>query len=180
VTTRPPTTTPPTTTPPTTTPATHSPPPVPAGYHLAGQPDHGYEVPVPDGWTKTVKENGDEVDWLAPDGLAGLKVNALPFASSDPYQHWLTLEPQTSSQVKQYHRERMEPTRHNGQPAAIWQFTFKGAQRDWRAIDLGFGEPGGTEYAVYLSAPKDRWNDYLDVFQTAVAGFRETDPPTGR
>jgi serine/threonine protein kinase len=174
-------TTRPPTTPPTTpvTPTTAAPPPVPAGYHLDAQPDRGYAVPVPDGWTRTVKNGGDEVDWLAPDGLVGLKVSALPFASSDPYEHWQNLEPQTGSQVKQYHRERLERTEHNGEPAAIWQFTFKGSQRDWRAIDLGFGRPGGTEYAIYLSAPESRWSEVLDVFDTAVAGFRETAPTGG-
>ncbi|WP_225847844.1 serine/threonine-protein kinase [Streptomyces sp. HPF1205] len=165
--------------PPTTSPTTPAPPPVPAGYHLARQPDHGYALPVPDGWKKTVTDNGDQVSWVDPTGLVGLKVSALPFASTDPYQHWLTLEPQTRSQVKNYHRERLQPTTRGGEAAAIWQFTFRGSLREWRAIDLGFGKPGGTEYAVYLSAPKAEWDAHLDVFDTAVAGFRETDATAG-
>ncbi|MBM9504716.1 serine/threonine-protein kinase [Actinacidiphila acididurans] len=157
-----------------TAPSTTPPPPVPAGYHLVSRPDHGYAVPVPDGWTRTVKDNGDEVDWVDPTGLVGLKVSALPFGSNDPYQHWVTLEPQTRDQVHQYHRERLERTTWGNEPAAIWQFTFSGSIRDFRAADLGFGKPGGTEYAVYLSAPKSQWATYLPVFQTAVDGFRVT------
>lgn len=168
-----PATTPATTAPPTTTPP---PPAVPDGYHLAEQASRGYSVPVPDGWTKTVKDGGDEVDWLDPTGVVGLKISALQFASTDPYQHFLTLEPATSSQVRGYHRERMERTTQSDEPAAIWQFTFKGDTHQVRAVDLGFGKPGGVEYAIYLNAPKAQWDTYRQVFENAVAGFRQTGP----
>lgn len=114
------------------------------------------------------------MDWVDPTGLVGLKISALSFGSNDPYQHWLTLEPDTRAQVEDYHRERMERTTQHGQPAAIWQFTFRGSVRDFRAVDLGFGRPGGTEYAIYLSAPKAQWDTYRVVFENAVAGFRQT------
>ncbi|MEE4541788.1 serine/threonine-protein kinase [Streptomyces sp. V4-01] len=174
-----PATTPPTTAPttPSATPTTAPPPPVPDGYHLEANPERGYSVPVPDGWTRSEKNGGDELDWVndgdAQDaGRVGLKVSALPFASTSPYQHWQNLEPETEAQVDDYHRERLDPTERFGDPAAIWQFTFKGSKRSYRAIDLGFGKAGGTEYAVYLSAPEADWLDYLPVFNTALAGFR--------
>jgi eukaryotic-like serine/threonine-protein kinase len=166
----------PTTTQPTPPPTTaaSSPPAVPDGFHLAREADHGYSVPVPDGWTRKVESGGDEVDWIDPSGLVGLKVSSLAFASTDPYEHWQTLEPQTEGQVADYHRERMDRTRAFGEPAALWQFTFKGKARDWRAVDLGFGRPGATEYAIYLSAPQDQWQRYKPVFDTATAGFRQS------
>ena len=162
----------PTTTPPTT-PAS-SPPAVPEGYHLEEQAGHHYSVPVPDGWTKKVKNGGDEVDWIDPTGLVGLTVNSLDFASDDPYEHFQTLEPQTAANVKHYHRERMDRTTAFNMPAALWEFTFKGSVRDFHAIDLGFGKPGATEYAIYLSAPQASWEQYRPVFDNAVAGFRPT------
>jgi hypothetical protein len=167
-----PATTPATTagTPPVTTPP---PPPVPAGYHRVSRPTRGYSVPVPDGWTRTVTDGGDMVTYVDPSGLVGLKISALAFATTSPYQHWLTLEPATRSQVDDYHRERLDPTTRFGDPAAIWQFTFRGTVRDFRAIDLGFGTPGKREYAIYLSAPKAQWDTFLPVFETAVAGFRQ-------
>jgi serine/threonine protein kinase len=175
-----PVTTPPTTapsTPPTTPPTTPAwtPPAVPQGYHLARQPDHGYSVPVPDGWTKEVHQNGDEVDYLDPSKLVGLKISALKYASGDPYQNWLDLEPQTRRQVDGYHRERMVPTTlFGGQKAALWMFTFKGTARDWEAADMGFGKEGGTDFAIYLSAPKAQWEQWKPVFDNAVAGFRQS------
>ncbi len=162
----------PTTDVPTTPPS--SPPAVPDGYHLAKENSHHYAVPVPDGWTRKVKNGGDEVDWIDPTGLVGLKVNALDFASDDPYQHFIGLEPQTEANVDGYHRERMDRTTAFGGPAALWEFTFTGSVRDWHAIDLDFGKPGGTEYAIYLSAPQAQWQQYRPVFDSAVAGFRQT------
>ncbi len=168
----------PTSTPPTTpaTPTTppSSPPPVPDGYHLASVPGRGYSVPVPDGWTrqKAGPKGDDEADWVSPDGKSGLKVSALDFGTSDPYQHLVALEPQTQSQVDDYHRERLDSTQQFGGPAAIWEFTFQGSKRRYHAIDLDFGKPGGIEYAVYLNAPDAKWQEQLPVFQNAVAGFR--------
>jgi tRNA A-37 threonylcarbamoyl transferase component Bud32 len=173
-----PTTAPPTTEPttPTAAPTTYEPPPVPDGYHLEHRADHGYSVPVPDGWTKKVTEGGDQISYVDPTQKVGLKISALDFGGPDPYQHWLDLEPQTDSQVKDYHRERMLPTKTpSGQDAALWQFTFKGTSVTFRAIDMGFGKEGGREYAVYLSAPKSQWATYKPVFDNAVAGFQQTD-----
>jgi hypothetical protein len=133
-------------------------------------------VPVPDGWTKTVTDGGDQVDYVDPSGRVGLKISALDFASVSPYQHWLTLEPVTRAKLDDYHRERLDPTTRFDEPAAIWQFTFRGSVREYRAIDLGFGKPGHREYAVYLSAPKAQWGRYRPVFETAVAGFRQEAP----
>ncbi|CAG6391560.1 serine/threonine protein kinase [Streptomyces cocklensis] len=170
-----PPTTPPTTEPTTPTPAptTYEPPPVPDGYHLESRPDHGYSVPVPDHWKKKVTDNGDQISYVDPTKKVGLKISALDFGSPDPYQHWLDLEPQTRSQVEDYHRERMTRTKTDwGQDAALWEFTFKGTSATFRAADLGFGKEGGREYAIYLSAPKSQWDTYEPVFMAAVAGFR--------
>ncbi|WP_435125064.1 protein kinase domain-containing protein [Actinacidiphila sp. bgisy144] len=157
-----------------TTPA----PPLPAGYRLADEDHDGYHytVPVPEGWKRTTPNGTDEVDWVTPDGLVGLKIDALPFASTDPLEHFQQIEPQTEQAVGDtYHRERMDRTVHLGQKAALWEFTFKGKVRDWHAIDLGFGQPGATEYAIYLSAPDAQWQQWLPVFNNAVAGFRAAD-----
>ncbi|BBA99605.1 putative serine/threonine protein kinase [Actinacidiphila reveromycinica] len=157
-----------------TTPA----PPLPAGYRLAEEDHDGYHysVPVPDGWKRTTPNGTDEVDWVTPDGLVGLKVDALPFASTDPLEHFQELEPQTEQAVGDtYHRERMDRTVRLGQQAALWEFTFQGKARAWHAIDLGFGRPGATEYAIYLSAPDAQWQKWRPVFDNAVAGFRAAD-----
>ncbi|MEW2519745.1 serine/threonine-protein kinase [Actinacidiphila alni] len=177
-----PVSTPPTGSPTPTTPSpapttTAPPPPVPEGYHLDDEADHFYSVPVPDDWKRQVSKDGDQVDFIDPTGKADLKISSLDFGSDDPYQHWITLEPQTKQQVgPTYHRERMVRTEQLGLPAALWEFTFQGTARKFHAIDLGFGKPGGREYAVYLSAPDAQWDTFRPVFTNATAGFRLSNP----
>ena len=161
------------TTPTPTTPQTTPPPPVPDGYHVVDMPERGYSVPVPDGWTRKVAKGGDQVDYVDPTGRVDLKISALDFASTSPLKHFQNLEPETAKQVgPTYHRERLDPTTQFGEPAAIWEFTFQGSVRKYHAIDLGFGKPGETEYAIYVSGPDAKWQDYREIFDTAVAGFR--------
>jgi hypothetical protein len=136
-------------------------------------PERGYAVPVPDGWRREVTGGGDQLDYIDPTGRVDLKISALEFASTSPVEHWKNLEPATRQQVgPTYHRERLDPTTQFGEPAAIWEFTFQGSVRKYHAIDLGFGKPGGTEYAIYVSGPDAKWQEYRKIFDTAVAGFR--------
>ncbi|MEU2853540.1 serine/threonine-protein kinase [Streptomyces syringium] len=151
--------------------AAWKPPPVPAGYHLVEEKRLGVAFPVPNGWTRKEK-SPVEVDYIAPGGLVGLKVNVLDFASPDHLQHWKEVEEQLKTEVDGYRLGRMQETKFRGEPAAVWEFTFKGRVREFRAIDLGFGREGGNEYALYLSAPKDEWNRHVSVFNVLRDGFR--------
>ncbi|MDX3240008.1 serine/threonine protein kinase, partial [Streptomyces sp. ME03-5709C] len=154
---------------PSPSPPVPGPSPVPAGYHLAEEPERGFSVPVPDGWTRQVQ--GDEVVYVDPSGLAGLRIGTLDYAASDPLEHFEDEERQTIPKLEGYERLRMQSTRWRDRPAAVWEFTFQGKARGFRAIDLGFGEPGGREFAVYLSAPTAQWGDFRSVFADAVAGL---------
>ncbi|MFI6689353.1 protein kinase [Streptomyces sp. NPDC050485] len=153
------------------TPAPPSTPPLPTGYHLetAGQ---GFSVPVPDGWTaKNVP--GNEIAYIGPSGLAGLRVDVVQFAGSDPLTHWReTEEDQTRRDNPGYERVRMAPTTFRGRPAGYWEFTFQGKARKYRAVELAFTGTDGTQYVVYLSAPNAQWDQYRPVFDTAVKGIR--------
>lgn len=152
-------------------PAAWKPPPVPTGYHLVQEKGLGVSFPVPNGWTRQQK-SPVEVDYIAPGGLVGLKVNVLDFASPDHLRHWKDVEEQLKTEVDGYRLGRMQETKFRGEPAAVWEFTFKGRVREFRAIDLGFGREGGNEYALYLSAPKDEWNRHVSVFNVLRDGFR--------
>ncbi|WP_229822342.1 protein kinase domain-containing protein [Streptomyces netropsis] len=152
-------------------PAAWKPPPVPAGYHLVEEKQLGVSFPVPNGWTRKEK-SPVEVDYIAPGGLVGIKVNVLDFASPDHLRHWKEVEEQLKTEVDGYRLGRMQETKFRGEPAAVWEFTFKGRVREFRAIDLGFGREGGNEYALYLSAPKDEWNRHVSVFHALRDGFR--------
>lgn len=151
---------------------TPSAPSVPQGYHLVKEDRlGGVSFPVPDGWQRKVK-SAEEIQYLDPNGLAGLRIDALDFANS-PLQHWQQIEPGVRGEYADYKLVGMEETTFLGQPAAVWEFTFQGQERQNRAIDLGFGRKGGNKHAIYLTAPSTDWARYRAIFDAVRDGFRE-------
>ncbi|GHF17332.1 serine/threonine-protein kinase [Streptomyces morookaense] len=150
-----------------------TPPPVPQGYRLVNEDKLGVSFPVPDGWHRdAATSTSTEVNYLDATGRVGIKINVLEFASSDPVQHFKDVEEQTKKNVDKYKRGRLQATSFRGQSAAVWEFTFDGSVRSYRAIDLGFGREGGKEYAIYLSAPAAEWDRHRPVFDVVRDGFR--------
>lgn len=147
----------------------------PAGYHEVNDP-MGFAMAVPDGWTREVKAKNGEVDFIAPGGLTGLKVSILDYAGPSPLQHWEDLQKVLEGDDQDYSLLRMNATTVTvggaAEPAAIWEWTWQGQVRVFHAIDLGFGVEGGTQYAVYLSAPDGQWTQQLPAFNVAVQTFR--------
>lgn len=144
--------------------------PLPEGYHLVRDSQLGVSFPVPDGWTAG-KRTAEGVTYTDETGLAGLTIGIVDPAGPDPSTHFADIEANTKVNYPSYRRLRMQQTTFRQQPAAIWEFTFQGRVRMFRAIDLGFGREGGREYDIYLSAPDAKWDTYRPVFDTARDGF---------
>ncbi|MEV5377225.1 protein kinase [Streptomyces nondiastaticus] len=151
-----------------------APKPPPAGYHLVTEKEAGIAFPVPDGWKRGKLKDSDEILYVDPSGLVGLRVSVLDLASSDPLQRWKDDEAKSLREGKLpgYTQLRMQSTEYRGMPAAVWEFSWKGRAREYRAADLGFGRPGEKEYAIYLSAPKADWHKHSPVFDAVREGFR--------
>ncbi|MET9291187.1 protein kinase [Streptomyces sp. NPDC003077] len=155
------------------TPAVSEPPPLPAGYRRVAEPRLGISFPVPEGWTREIREGGREVNYVDPTRLVNLKINVLDFATADQVEHFKEVEADFKEKYPVYKRLRLQDTIYQGAPAAIWEFTFQGRTREWRAADLGFGREGGNEYAIYLSAPKQQWDTYAEIFTNVKNGFQQ-------
>ncbi|MGN9755821.1 serine/threonine-protein kinase [Streptomyces sp. SD31] len=153
------------------TPST-SPSPVPDGYHLVRDKQLGVSFPVPDGW-KRKKGAADEVTYTDPTGLAGITIGMVDPAGSHPIEHFKDIEANTKANYSTYRRLRMQKTTFKDKPAAVWEFTFHGRARVFRAIDLGYGEAGGREYDIYLSAPDAEWDTFRPVFDNVRDGFAD-------
>ncbi|WP_046732653.1 serine/threonine-protein kinase [Streptomyces humi] len=150
-----------------------TPSPLPHGYRLVTDKDLGVSFPVPDDWTAGTRA-GDEVTYKDPTGLAGVTIGTVEPAGPNPDSHFADTEANTKVNYPSYRRLRMQRTAFHGQPAAIWEFTFQGRVRAFRAVDLGFGREGGREYDIYLSAPAAKWDTYRPVFDKVRDGFRTT------
>ncbi|NUP45334.1 MAG: serine/threonine protein kinase, partial [Streptomyces sp.] len=157
----------------TTPPASASPSPVPDGYHLVRADRLGVSFPVPDGWKPKKQPSDDEVTYTDPTGLAGVTIGMVDPAGSHPVGHFKDIEANTKANYSVYRRLRMQETTFRGKPAAVWEFTFQGRARVFRAIDLGYGTAGGREYDIYLSAPESEWSTYRPVFDNVRDGFTE-------
>lgn len=150
--------------------ATASASPVPEGYHLVRDRQLGVSFPIPDGW-KAGKRTTEGVTYTDETGLAGLTIGVVDPAGPNPSTHFADIEANTKVNYPSYRRLRMQQTTFQQQPAAIWEFTFQGRVRVFRAIDLGFGREGDREYDIYLSAPDAKWDTYRPVFDTVRDGF---------
>ncbi|OEV05210.1 serine/threonine-protein kinase [Streptomyces oceani] len=142
-----------------------TPPQLPQGYHYERDEDLGLRVPLPDGWRTTDTADSD-LAYTDPARLVSLRVSAGELAASDQLQRWKDDKAKSVSAGKLpgYSELRMQRTTYRGMPAAVWEFTFQGREREFRAIYLGFGKPGGKEYALYLSAPSADWGSGQKVF----------------
>ncbi|WP_031223718.1 serine/threonine-protein kinase [Streptomyces roseochromogenus] len=143
---------------------------LPKGYRLVHDARLGVSFPVPDDW-KVRKQAADEVIYADPSGLAGVTIGTVAPAGHTPSAHFADIESNTKANYATYRRLRMQQTTFRGQPAAVWEFTFKGRARSFRAIDLGYGREGGREYDIYLSAPEAQWDAYRPVFDQVTQGF---------
>lgn len=127
--------------------------------------------PVPDGW-KASKRTSGEVVYTDETGLVRLAVGVVDPAGSHPMTHFKDIEANTKvNYPTSYRKLRMQKTTFRGQPAAVWEFTFQGRARSFRAIDLGYGREGEREYDIYLSAPDADWDAHRPVFDRVRDGF---------
>ncbi|MEU9898976.1 protein kinase [Streptomyces phaeochromogenes] len=154
-----------------TSPTAPEPTPVPAGFRLVREKVLGATFPVPDGWKRVDKASAEQVTYTSPSGLVGLTIGTVNPAGANPESHFQSIEANTRRNYPTYRKLRMQRTTFEGKPAAVWEFTFQGQVRAFRAIDFGFGEEGGTEYDIYLSAPEAQWDTHRPVFDTVKAGF---------
>jgi hypothetical protein len=151
-------------------------PPVPEGFHRVTDKTLGVSFPVPDGWT-ALKRTAESVSYTDETKLVELTIGVVDPAGSHPLAHFKDIEANTKVNYPgSYRKLRMQKTAFRGQPAAVWEFTFQGRARPFRAIDLGFGREGEREYDIYLSAPEADWDSHRPVFDKVTAGLA-TDVP---
>ncbi|MER7984016.1 serine/threonine-protein kinase [Streptomyces noursei] len=149
------------------------PPPTPTGYRRVQEKGLGVSFPVPSGWKRQVLDGGRQIVYYSDPELARLTLNVLDFASADQVQHFKSVESDLKVQYPSYQRLRLQDTIFQGDPAAIWEFSFQGRAREYRGIDLGFGREGDKEYAIYVSAPSANWTKFEQIFSNVKNGFRK-------
>ncbi|MEJ8654514.1 serine/threonine-protein kinase [Streptomyces sp. MS1.AVA.3] len=144
--------------------------PVPHGFHPVKEKKLGVSFPVPDGWKARVR-TAEQVTYIDPSGLVEITIRTVAPAGPNPVSHFADKETNTKVNYSVYRRLRMQQTTFRDQPAAVWEYTFQGRERGFRAVELGFGREGGREYDISVSAPEVKWDSYRPVFDKVRDSF---------
>lgn len=96
------------------------------------------------------------------------------------YKHMSNLEGRISG-LQNYKRLSLKQELFRDLPGARWEYTWNALAKDaphyfpgpYRAIDVGYMNSAGTEYAIYASSPADDWATTKKQFDVILRSFQE-------
>ncbi|MFF4785496.1 protein kinase [Streptomyces griseorubiginosus] len=144
----------------------------------------GFTIYLPRGWQRSVSIDQDgltQVDYSPDKGkhLVRVAVDTAPdFATS--YEHMSNLNAQISG-LKNYKQLSLRKALFRDLPGARWEYTWDALAKDpphyfaapYHAIDVGFMERDGTEYAIYASSPTADWATTRKQFDWILRSWQE-------
>ncbi|MEU0785166.1 serine/threonine-protein kinase [Streptomyces sp. NPDC006173] len=157
---------------------------VPAGWERRKDPV-GFSISLPKGWQRSVSIDQDglrQVDYSPDKGkhLVRVAVDTAPdFPTS--YEHMRNLDQRISRRLQDYEQLSLKQEVFRDLPGVRWEYTFNALAKDaphyfpgpYRAIDVGYMEADGTEYAIYAASPADDWATTRKQFDSILRGFQE-------
>ncbi|MFF4273024.1 protein kinase [Streptomyces sp. NPDC001536] len=156
---------------------------VPAGWERRQDPV-GFSISLPKGWTRTVSIDQDglqQVDYSPDNGkhLVRVAVDTAPDFSTS-YEHMRNLEERISG-LQAYERLSLKQELFRDLPGVRWEYTWNALAKDsphyfpgpYRAIDVGYMNGEGIEYAIYAASPAGDWATTKKQFDWILRGFQE-------
>jgi serine/threonine protein kinase len=156
---------------------------VPAGWER--HTEVGFSISLPKGWKSSVSIDQDglrQVDYSPDKGkhLVRVAVDTAPDFSTS-YDHMTNLDGNISRRLRDYRQLLLKEELFRDQPGARWEYTWDALAKDpphyfpgpYHAIDVGYMNSDGTEYAVYESSPADEWTTTKKQFDTILRSFQE-------
>jgi hypothetical protein len=145
----------------------------------------GFSISLPKGWKRSVSIDQDglrQVDYSPDKGkhLVRVAVDTAPdFRTS--YEHMSNLEQRVSQRLQDYQQLSLKEELFRDLPGVRWEYTWDALAKDpphyfpgpYRAIDVGYMESDGTEYAIYAASPADDWATTRKQFDWILRGFQE-------
>ncbi|MEU6377637.1 serine/threonine-protein kinase [Streptomyces sp. NPDC046909] len=129
----------------------------------------GFTIYLPKGWARSVSIDKDgltQVDYSPDNGkhLVRVAVDTGPDFSSS-YEHFRNLDGQLADRFQDYTRLSLKDELFRDLPGARWEYTWNALAKDpphyfaapYRAIDVGYMDGDGTEYAIYAASPAADW-----------------------
>lgn len=152
---------------------------IPAGWKRVEDPA-GFTLAVPEGWER--RTEGNQIDYTPDEGGHRIRISIDDAPDFDsPYTHMLAMEKNLENRLPGYSRVSLDENTFRDYPGSLWEFTWtetKDHPGERRGIDQMYfgGDTGGPEYALYLTAPVDDWDDTRQLFDTMLRSWR---PPAG-
>ncbi|MEU1090978.1 protein kinase [Streptomyces sp. NPDC005892] len=148
--------------------------PIPDGWKRVEDPA-GFSIAVPEGWER--RTEGTQIDYTPDEGGHRIRISVDGAPDFDtPYAHMLRMEENLVDRLPGYARVSLEENTFRDYPGSLWEFTWtekKDHPGERRGIDqMYFGDTGGPEYALYLTAPVDDWDDTRQLFDTMLRSWR--------
>ncbi|MGW3634466.1 protein kinase domain-containing protein [Streptomyces sp. NPDC005122] len=157
---------------------------VPAGWERRKDPV-GFSVSLPKGWQRSVSIDKDglrQVDYSPDKGkhLVRVAVDTAPDFSTS-YDHMSALEHVVSRRLLNYEQLSLKKELFRDLPDVRWEYTWNALAKDaphyfpgpYHAIDVGYMNNDGTEYALYAASPADDWDTTREQFDSILRGFQE-------
>lgn len=156
----------------------------PAGWERRKDPV-GFSISLPKGWKRSVSIDQDglqQVDYTPDKGkhLVRVAVDTAPDFSTS-YAHMKNLQQQVSKRLIDYNELTLKEELFRDQSGVRWEYTWNARAQDpphyfpgpYHAIDVGYMNSAGTEYAVYEASPADDWDTTSKQFDVILRGFQE-------
>lgn len=147
---------------------------IPAGWKRVEDPA-GFSLAVPEGWER--RTEGTQIDYTPDEGGHRLRVSIDDAPDFDTaYAHMQSMEETLSDRLPGYSRISLEENTFRDHSGSLWEFTWtetKDHPGERRGIDqMYFAGTGGPEYALYLTAPVDDWENTRELFDTMLRSWR--------
>ncbi|MBM7437121.1 serine/threonine-protein kinase [Streptomyces sp. HB132] len=149
---------------------------VPDGWKRVTAPE-GFSLAVPEGWERLT--GSDQIDYTPDDGAHRLRISLDPQPDFDnSYAHMQSIEKDLSVRLPAYERLTLEEIVFRDRPGSRWEFTWvesKDHPGPRHGIDqMYFAEPGGPEYALYMTGPEEDRAETRTIFERML---RSWEPP---
>jgi hypothetical protein len=147
-------------------------PTVPTNWVEYQDPDTGYRISYPPGWS-VVPLGDTRTDIRHPSNGSYLRVDWTDTPGDDPVAAWESLSDSFATSHEDYSELRIEATEYQGFDAALWEFTYSEGGADLHAVDLGF-VTGNYGFALNFQTRSDAWTGSQKTFERFQASF---EPP---
>lgn len=153
-------------------------PEIPDGWRRVQDPA-GFSLVVPPGWER--QTDGSQIDYTPDGGRHRIRISIDQDPDFDtPFAHTQSIEQDLRRRLPGYTRLVLEANTHRDRPGALWEFTWtesKDHPGPRHGIDqMYYAEPGGPEYAFYMTGPEEDWPESRERFDTILRSWQ---PPVG-